>query len=62
MNPTVFIADDHPLLVKGLKDLLLEKNFNVVGHALDGRAALNFILKNKPTIAVLDVEMPFLQV
>lgn len=60
MNPTVFIADDHPLLVKGLKDLLLEKKFNVIGEALDGRVALNFILKEKPTIAVLDVQMPYL--
>lgn len=60
MSTKVFIADDHPLLVKGLKELLLEKNFNVIGEALDGRSALNFILKNKPSIAVLDVEMPYL--
>lgn len=58
--PTIFIADDHPLLVKGLKDLLIEKGFHVIGSATDGRAALNFIIKENPTIAILDVQMPFL--
>jgi len=60
MSPTIFIADDHPLLVKGLQDLLTEKRFTITGTATDGRAAMNFILKEKPTIAILDVEMPFL--
>ena len=60
MNPSILIADDHPILIKGLKDLLVERNFNVIGTAEDGRAALNFILKRNPDIAILDVEMPFL--
>ncbi len=54
----IFIADDHPLLLKGLEDLLLEKYFNVVGKTTDGQSALNFIIKNNPDIAILDVEMP----
>lgn len=58
MQTSIFIADDHPLLIKGLEDLLLEKNMNVVGKATDGRAALNFINLEKPDIAILDVEMP----
>lgn len=58
MNPSIFIADDHPLLIKGLEDLLLKKNYNVIGKATDGRAALNFIIKNTPDIAILDVQMP----
>ncbi|MEO9569676.1 MAG: response regulator transcription factor [Polaribacter sp.] len=60
MKTTIFIADDHPLLIKGLKDLLIEKKMYVIGEATDGRSALNFILKNKPDIAILDVEMPSL--
>ena len=60
MTPKIFIADDHPLLVKGLNDLLIEKGFYVIGTATDGRAALNFIIKENPDIAILDVEMPFL--
>lgn len=59
-NLKIFIADDHPILLKGLENFLIEKKFNVVGKALDGRASLNFIIKNQPEIAILDVEMPFL--
>jgi len=54
----IFIADDHPLLLKGLEDLLLEKGFTIIDKATDGQAAMNFILKNSPDIAILDVEMP----
>jgi DNA-binding NarL/FixJ family response regulator len=59
-NITIFIADDHPLLLKGLENLLIEKKFNVIGKANEGQTALNFILINKPDIAILDVEMPLL--
>lgn len=56
----IFIADDHPLLLKGLEDLLKEKNYHISGTASNGQAALNFITKNQPDIAILDVEMPLL--
>jgi len=58
MKPSIFIADDHPLLLKGLEELLLEKKFNVIGKATNGQSALNFIVKEQPDIAILDVEMP----
>ncbi|TXD47608.1 response regulator transcription factor [Polaribacter sp. IC073] len=54
----IFIADDHPILLKGLEDLLIEKKMNVIGKAINGQDALNFIIKNEPYIAILDVEMP----
>jgi DNA-binding NarL/FixJ family response regulator len=60
IHPKIFIADDHPILVKGLEDLLVEKGFEVVGTAINGQSALNFIFKQEPDIAILDVEMPFL--
>ncbi|WP_435261772.1 response regulator [Tenacibaculum sp. nBUS_03] len=58
MKPTIYIADDHPILIKGLKDLLIEKKYNIIGTGNDGKTALNFLLKNEPSIAILDVEMP----
>lgn len=58
MDLEIFIADDHPILLKGLENLLKEKKFNVIGKATDGHTALNFILKHKPDIAILDVDMP----
>ncbi|KGL58604.1 response regulator transcription factor [Polaribacter sp. Hel1_85] len=60
MKQSIFIADDHPILIKGLTELLIEKKMNIIGVASDGRSALNFIYKRKPEIAILDVEMPYL--
>lgn len=60
MIPKVFIADDHPLIVRGLKDVLEEQKIPIIGTAFDGQAALNFIIKEEPDIAILDVEMPHL--
>jgi len=56
----IIIADDHPLLLKGLNDFLMERNYNIVGSANDGREAYNLITKLKPDIAILDIQMPFL--
>lgn len=57
-SPTLIIADDHPLLLKGLYDFLLEKKYNIIGKASDGISAYNLILKHNPDIAILDIEMP----
>lgn len=57
---TLVIADDHPLLLKGLHDFLIEKKYNIVGSASDGKKALELIEKSKPDIAILDIQMPYL--
>lgn len=57
---SIIIADDHPLLLKGLNDFLSEKNYNIVGSGNDGREAFNLIAKLKPDIAILDIQMPFM--
>ncbi len=59
-TPSIIIADDHPLLLKGLSDFLLEKGYNLVGSGNDGREASNLILKEKPDIAILDIQMPYM--
>ncbi len=60
MNPTIIIADDHPLVLKGLQDFLVEKEFNVLASAKNGKEALNLIRAHTPDIAILDIKMPFL--
>lgn len=59
-SPSIIIADDHPLLLKGLSDFLIEKNFNLLGSGRDGREAYNLITQLKPDIAILDIQMPFM--
>ncbi|NRD18916.1 response regulator transcription factor [Winogradskyella eckloniae] len=59
MNPTIIIADDHPLVLKGLHDFLVEKEFNVIASAKNGKEALALIKAHAPDIAILDIKMPF---
>jgi len=58
MSINIGIADDHPLMLRGLKDFLTSKDFNIVGIAEDGNSAYNLIVKLKPDIAILDIRMP----
>ena len=57
---TIITADDHPLLLKGLNDFLLEKDYNIIGSGNNGREAYNLIAKMNPDIAILDIQMPFM--
>ncbi|MEN8886409.1 MAG: response regulator transcription factor, partial [Winogradskyella sp.] len=60
MNPSIIIADDHPLVLKGLNDYLIEQRFNVLASAKNGKEALSLIKAHAPDIAILDIKMPFL--
>lgn len=59
MSPTIIIADDHPLVLKGLQDFLHEKEYNVLASAKHGKEALALIKAHVPDIAILDIKMPF---
>jgi DNA-binding NarL/FixJ family response regulator len=55
----VLLADDHPLLLRGLKDLVsAQRDFHVCATASDGEQALALIRDRRPDIAVLDLAMP----
>lgn len=56
---TVFIADDHPVVLSGLKSFVDgDKAFTVIGTAQDGRATIEAIASLKPDIAIVDLNMP----
>ncbi len=59
MNATILIADDHPLILKGLHDFLIEKGYNVIASAKDGQEAFQLIKDKNPDIAILDIQMPY---
>ncbi|EDP72515.1 Response regulators consisting of a CheY-like receiver domain and a HTH DNA-binding domain [Flavobacteriales bacterium ALC-1] len=60
MSPTIIIADDHPLVLKGLHDFLIEQKYNVLASAKNGKEAFALIKAHSPEIAILDIKMPFL--
>jgi two-component system, NarL family, response regulator NreC len=56
---TVVLADDHPVVRSGLRMLLeAEKDIEVVAEAGDVDAARRSVLGYKPTVLVLDLNMP----
>lgn len=56
---TVIVADDHQVVRMGLKTLLSQElDFQVIGEAADGLAAVNIVRKLKPHVLVLDLMMP----
>jgi DNA-binding NarL/FixJ family response regulator len=56
-RPRVLLADDHQMLLDALKGLL-ERDYEVVGSASDGRALLTAAKKLRPNVIVLDIAMP----
>ena len=55
----LYLAEDQQLLNTALTMILnLETDLEVIGSATDGDTALSDIIKLKPNIVLLDIEMP----
>src|SRR5262245_19081555 len=53
------IADDHPVVRQGLRQLLeADPAIAIAGEASDGTAALEQIAAQRPHVAILDIDMP----
>jgi DNA-binding NarL/FixJ family response regulator len=56
---TILIVDDHPLLRRGVRDVIAENSkFRIVGEASDGEEAIRQAAELKPDIVIVDVDMP----
>ena len=54
----IYIIDDHPIMVQGLKELIeSERDLKVCGSTDDWRAALDEIKKLQPDLVMLDVTL-----
>ncbi|MCI0563455.1 MAG: response regulator transcription factor, partial [Nitrososphaera sp.] len=56
---TLLLADDHPLMRKGLREVIEEDGrYTIVAEAGDGVKALELVEQHQPSIAILDIDMP----
>ena len=58
-NLRLVVADDHPLMRRGICDLLeAEPGWEVVAKASNGREAIDAVSMSKPDVLVIDLAMP----
>jgi len=55
---SVIVADDHPLFRAGVINILKEKDYVIIGEASDGEETLKLLKSVKPSILILDMDMP----
>ena len=56
-KPRVLLADDHKIVIEGLKNLLCDE-FEIVGSVEDGRALVEQASTLYPDVIVADISMP----
>lgn len=59
MKPRLLMADDHTLVLEGIRKLL-ENDFELVGAVEDGRALLQAAEQLRPDVILVDISMPLL--
>ena len=54
----ILIADDHEMIREGIKALLgKNKNYQIIGEALNGLDAVNKYFSLKPDLVILDISI-----
>jgi DNA-binding NarL/FixJ family response regulator len=55
----IVVADDHPLMRRGISNLLRsESGWEVVAEASNGREAVDAVAETEPDVLVIDLSMP----
>jgi DNA-binding NarL/FixJ family response regulator len=58
-NLKILLADDHDLVRRGLRALLVTRpGWEVCGEARTGREAVEFVEQQRPDIVIMDISMP----
>ena len=55
----VLAADDHSIVLTGIRNLI-ERDYELVGQAMDGRSLVREALRLRPDLVLLDIGMPLL--
>ena len=59
MKATVFIVDDHYMVIEGIRSLLQnEKDIDWMGHATNAASCLDFLKRQQPDVILMDVNLP----
>jgi len=59
MNISVFIVDDHHMVIEGIRSLLgSEKNIEWLGHATNAASCMGFLKHQKPDVILMDINLP----
>lgn len=58
-KPTILIADDHGMVIDGLREVLKDE-YDVIGSVTDGRSVLPEVRRLNPSLVIIDISMPLL--
>lgn len=59
-SSSILLADDHPVVVEGLRRVLDHPEFEVVAVVNDGRALMRVAAELQPDVIITDISMPLL--
>ena len=59
MKASVFIVDDHYMVIEGIRSLLQnEKEIDWMGHATNAASCLAFLKQQQPDVILMDINLP----
>jgi DNA-binding NarL/FixJ family response regulator len=58
IRSTLYLVDDHPAVLAGLRTILAQPDFQVIGEATTGKEAIKGIIRLQPDVVLLDVRLP----
>lgn len=55
----IFIVDDHPMVIEGMRSILTHlEDVEVAGHAMNAASCLGYFVNNSADLVLLDINLP----